>query len=86
MNKVRVDFESWAEDNNICTNMQERGGIRFYECGETDIAWEAYQAAHNAQQAEIDRLMLEHCPNEMSKEQVDEWAKHQKRYDDGVNK
>lgn len=27
--------------------------------------------------AKIDALMFEHCPNEMTKEQVDEWAKHQ---------
>lgn len=32
-------------------------------------------AAHK--QARIDALMLEFCPEEMSKEQVAEWAKHQ---------
>lgn len=28
-------------------------------------------------QAEIDRLMLEHCPDEMTAEQIETWAKHQ---------
>lgn len=32
----------------------------------------------NAAQAEIDELMLEYCPNEMTKEQLDEWARHQR--------
>lgn len=30
-----------------------------------------------AQQATIDALMLEYCPDEMTEEQMDEWAKHQ---------
>jgi hypothetical protein len=31
-----------------------------------------------AKQAEIDRLMLEYCPNEMTAEQTAEWATHQR--------
>jgi len=31
-----------------------------------------------AKQAEIDRLMLEYCPEEMSPEQIVEWARHQR--------
>lgn len=30
-----------------------------------------------AKQAVIDRLMFEHCPEEMTQEQLDEWASHQ---------
>lgn len=30
-----------------------------------------------AQQAKIDSLMLEYCPNEMTKEQIKNWEKHQ---------
>lgn len=30
-----------------------------------------------ALQAKIDELMLEHCPEEMTKEQLDEYDKHQ---------
>lgn len=29
-------------------------------------------------QAKIDRLMLEYCPDEMTQEQLNEWAKNQK--------
>ena len=32
-------------------------------------------------QAEIDRLMLEYCPNEMTKEQMDNWESHQVKSD-----
>lgn len=32
----------------------------------------------NAKQAVIDRLMLEHCPEEMTEAQVREWGEHQK--------
>jgi hypothetical protein len=30
-------------------------------------------------QAKIDSLMLEYCPDEMSKSQVEEWAMHQRQ-------
>jgi len=38
---------------------------------------EELQEVNDAKQAHIDELMLEYCPDEMSKEQLDEWAKHQ---------
>jgi len=31
-----------------------------------------------AKQAEIDRLMLEFCPDEMTEEQLNNWKQHQK--------
>ena len=36
-----------------------------------------YKADASAKQAEIDRLMLEFCPDEMTPEQIEEWGKHQ---------
>ena len=33
-----------------------------------------------SKQAEIDRLMLEFCPDEMTEEQLDNWKHHQKIY------
>lgn len=30
-----------------------------------------------SKQAKIDSLMIEHCPDEMTKEQMDNWGKHQ---------
>lgn len=35
-----------------------------------------------ALQAQIDRLMIEHCPHEMTQEQVDNWKRHQKAVSD----
>ena len=32
----------------------------------------------DAKQAEVDALMLEYCPSEMSQEQLDTWAAHQR--------
>ena len=36
------------------------------------------EAKIQSQQAIIDELMLEHCPGDMTKEQMDEWARHQR--------
>lgn len=38
----------------------------------------ALLAELEAKQAEIDRLMLEYCPDEMTPEQFENWARHQK--------
>lgn len=35
-----------------------------------------------AKQAQIDRLLLEFCPDEMTPEQTAEWAKHQRPVED----
>jgi hypothetical protein len=40
--------------------------------------WEAQAVEVAAQQAKIDALMLEYCPEDMTPEQFAEWAKHQK--------
>jgi len=66
MNKVQQDFEKWALSNWRPISFELRRG-EDYSNGELQEQWEAYQAAHNAQQAEIDRLMLEFCPGEMTK-------------------
>jgi len=76
MDKVQQDFEKWAKSHGYNC---ESWDMLMYDRRDTEIAWEGYQASHNAQQAEIDRLMLEFCPNEMSKEQVEDWAKPQRR-------
>lgn len=77
---MRESFESWAltiwlpevitvgEDGQYVIEVMEE-------------QWLAFQAAYNMQQAVIDLLMLEWCPNEMTEGQVAEWAKHQQRWD-----
>lgn len=37
------------------------------------------RALIGAQQAKIDSLMFEYCPEEMTEEQIAEWGKHQVR-------
>lgn len=47
---------------------------------EANAAWVAAEAAErdaSAKQARIDALMLEYCPDEMTPEQVADWAQHQ---------
>lgn len=39
---------------------------------------DAARLAWDTKQAEIDRMMLEYCPEEMTPEQTAQWAKHQK--------
>lgn len=39
---------------------------------------ERLQKEVGAKQAEIDRLMLEFCPNEMTPEQIEEWGRRQR--------
>lgn len=40
---------------------------------------DALRAEVEAKQARIDALMFEYCPDEMTPEQIEEWARHQKR-------
>lgn len=44
-------------------------GYRHYECALREIA---------ALKAQVDQLMLEYCPNEMTESQITEWHSHQK--------
>lgn len=44
---------------------------------ELQIKVEEQQKTIASMQAQIDSLMLEHCPGEMPQEQLDNWAKHQ---------
>ena len=46
------------------------------EWAEKDVLELRQQLA--AKQSEVDALMLEYCPSEMSKEQLDTWAAHQR--------
>ena len=89
MNKIQQNFELWASCRGI--NLNKAGDTDFYTEVKTAYAWAGYEEAHKAQQATIDRLMLEYCPNEMTQEQKDEWASHQREYfclfrEFGINK
>lgn len=54
------------------------GTGRFANCVDVDFARELEREIA-AKQAEIDRLMLEYCPDEMTPEQIENWKRHQRR-------
>lgn len=77
-------FEDWFfELENHCLRAE-----RFYDEGGYLVvnwlraAFEAGASQVAAKQAIIDRLMLEYCPDEMSEEQFEEWARHQRPVED----
>ncbi len=55
-----------------------RAGLTPPEYFALKLACESWETEVNALQAKIDALMLEYCPEEMTKEQLDNWASHQK--------
>jgi hypothetical protein len=87
--EIRKQFEAWADENHyaldrsdinkeIYRNILTRNALLGYLAG--------YQAALASKQCEIshlkfkiDSLMLEFCPSEMTQEQVENWAEHQKK-------
>src|SRR5688572_27774244 len=52
-----------------------------YRIKSTQDKWEGYRAAWSCQQASIDRLMLEFCPDEMGDEQMRKWLGAQRPLD-----
>jgi hypothetical protein len=90
-NNLREQFESWAEDH-LGQGYPLTIDEHTYENPVTRWAFVAYRAAHNSQQAIIDRLMLGYCPNEMQStpalpagqvtaEQMKTWGDSQRRVD-----
>lgn len=52
--------------------------------GTKSAALEWYRKELDAKQAEIDRLMLEYCPNEMSVEQIVNWSNNQRALEESA--
>lgn len=75
----RLSFEKYCPTVGLSTRDYYIGRTRVYEFPETADAYDAWCAAYNMQQAEIDRLMLEFCPGEMTSQQIKEWGNAQKR-------
>ncbi len=72
----RAAFEAWFSEGGKWPAAVRRSGDA-YVLAAAQAAWTAYKAAWDCQQAEIDRLMLEWCPDEMTPRQMAEWATHQ---------
>lgn len=65
-----MTFQRWYDD--MCARYS--ASYSSYE----DLLEEAYNAGAAMKQAEVDRLMLEYCPDEMTPQQLQEWKQNQK--------
>lgn len=54
--------------------------LRFYDLAEETVKYIAKELEYL--QSQIDNLMLEYCPHEITQEQLDNWAKNQRRVND----
>lgn len=81
MNEIRQQFENWIGAPPYEHMCNRYGGDAAwpgsYKRYETDLAWEAWRTAWAMQQAKIDRLMLEYCPDEMMQDQLAEFERNQ---------
>lgn len=77
----RAAFEAWFSEGGKWPAAVRRSGDG-YRLAAAHSAWNAYKAAWDCQQAKIDRLMLEWCPDEMTAEQLANWAAHQRPISD----
>lgn len=73
----RATFEAWCLSLTPGLDVSRDASGCAYNNPQTNIQWAAWQAAWDVQQAAIDRLMLEYCPDEMTPEQIAEWGRHQ---------
>lgn len=83
--EIRKQFETWADENQYALDRSDINK-EVYRNNLTRNAWLGYQAALESKQCEIshlqfkiDSLMLEFCPDAMTSEQMENWAKHQKK-------
>lgn len=72
----RAAFEAWFSEGGKWPAAVRRNGDG-YMLAAAQSAWNAYKAAWDCQQAEIDRLMLEYCPDELTQSQMAAWVKAQ---------
>ena len=59
-------------------DMSQYVGERLYVLEPSEVSSLVYRQSAKALQAKIDALMLEFCPEDMTKEQLERWAKSQK--------
>ena len=58
--------------------MSDQFGMPMVDCQPAHKVIAELRQQLAAKQAEVDALMLEYCPSEMSQEQLDNWAAHQR--------
>lgn len=72
----RAAFEAWLMAEHLL-DATWNADRNCYDEFPAHLAWKAWRAAWCCQQASIDRLMLEWCPDEMTPHQMAGWAKAQ---------
>ena len=90
---VQDAYQIWAAGDRVYKDAQTAAMRQHLDSDPIEAAWQTgYMAGHAsrdgefaelrqqlaAKQAEVDALMLEYCPSEMSQEQLDNWAAHQR--------
>ena len=73
----RFAFERWCSTAGYSA-VRMLPGSDVYNSRTTQELWLAWSAAWDCQQASIDRLMLEYCPDEMTPSQKAAWEANQK--------
>lgn len=74
--RIYVDSQYWCWEFNKVIGELLSGRLAWNTLHDT-------RSECDSLQAKIDSLMLEYCPNEMTKEQMDNWEKHQVNMGDG---
>ena len=78
--QFKLAMKQWADWKAYALELQER--LAKYEGGSPMILNADQQPVHcwacGAKQAQIDRLMLEYCPDEMTPKQMQEWGNNQR--------
>ena len=81
MNPNKLTYEAWRI---TYQDSEQAARAAFKTTQEVGEKWVSTQAELDstllklaATQAKLDALMLEYCPDEMTKEQLDNWAAHQ---------
>lgn len=69
--------EIWVRVNGKQSPLTTSAIFRFAKELEKETKKELHSVLEE-KQAQIDKLMLEYCPEEMTVEQMDNWRKHQK--------
>ena len=72
---VSIYFAQTLERENVVLREQLKDCSAQFDQQQEQLDRNAEKIA--SKQAQIDRLMMEYCPDEMTEEQVNEWKKHQ---------
>jgi len=76
--RAEIQAQTAATDIHSCSYYCDRPACIKAQRAELLAELDKARKSDSAKQAKIDALMFEYCPDEMTTEQTDEWAKHQR--------